>query len=202
MSEPSADVDKDDGLIDIMALLGRATLDVIGLAGPYLALAVAQRALLNPDGHSHLHPGFNYDFGALKQEADQQENELADAFKSMFRATQEINFFGILASFVPFPFALIPTKRKRTVEASVRVMNRVGKGIIGKAKAAIAREANDGGEKAVTKSDVEGRDVISMLSALNIYRPFAHAYRRSADIALCSSQSGPTWRPTLRPRRS
>lgn len=83
----------------------------------------------------------------------------------MFKATTQITFFGILSSFVPFPFAYVPTERKRTVDASLRVMNRVGGGIIQKAKASIAREVDNDGEKAVTKSDVDGRDVISMLSA-------------------------------------
>jgi hypothetical protein len=83
----------------------------------------------------------------------------------MFKSTTQITFLGILASFVPFPFALIPTEPKRRIEASLRVMNRVGGGIIEKAKAAIAREVDGQGEKTVTKSDVEGRDVISMLSA-------------------------------------
>jgi hypothetical protein len=170
-SEPkeatAADKPQGDGLVDVMAWLGRATLDVIGLAG---TPALPPQSLIRRYTRwaivtSVPRTGFNYDFGALKQEADQEENELADAFKKMFKSTTQITFLGILASFVPFPFALIPTEPKRRIEASLRVMNRVGGGIIEKAKAAIAREVDGQGEKAVTKSDVEGRDVISMLSA-------------------------------------
>lgn len=60
--------------IDVMRYLGQATLDVIGLAG------------------------FNYDFRSLS--TSEGENELAEAYRNMFQATQAIDKMAILQAFV------------------------------------------------------------------------------------------------------
>jgi cytochrome P450 len=60
--------------IDVMRYLAQATLDVIGLAG------------------------FNYDFRSLSIE--EGENELAEAYRDMFQATQSIDTFAIMQAFI------------------------------------------------------------------------------------------------------
>lgn len=73
---PAAEVDVVPGTrkIDVMRYLAQATLDVIGLAG------------------------FNYDFRSLS--TSEGENELAEAYRNMFQATQQIDKFAILQAFV------------------------------------------------------------------------------------------------------
>ena len=72
---PAKDEDKVVGgkKIDVSKYLGQTTLDVIGLAG------------------------FNYDFKALSQ----PHNELAEAYRSMFAAGQQLTLMVFLAAFVP-----------------------------------------------------------------------------------------------------
>lgn len=60
--------------IDVMRYLAQATLDVIGLAG------------------------FNYDFRSLS--VSEGKNELAEAYRNMFQATQTIDKMAILQAFV------------------------------------------------------------------------------------------------------
>lgn len=60
--------------IDVMRYLAQATLDVIGLAG------------------------FNYDFRSLS--TTEGENELAEAYRNMFQATQSIDTFAIMQAFI------------------------------------------------------------------------------------------------------
>lgn len=60
--------------IDVMKFLAQATLDVIGLAG------------------------FNYDFRSLS--LSEGKNELAEAYRNMFQATQTIDKMAILQAFV------------------------------------------------------------------------------------------------------
>jgi cytochrome P450 len=59
--------------IDVLKFLGMATIDVIGIAG------------------------FNYDFRALHQ----PRNELAEAFRDMFSAGQNLTVMGIIQALVP-----------------------------------------------------------------------------------------------------
>jgi hypothetical protein len=60
--------------IDVMRYLAQATLDVIGLAG------------------------FNYDFRSMS--LTEGPNELAEAYRSMFQATQSIDTFAIAQAFI------------------------------------------------------------------------------------------------------
>lgn len=73
---PAVEMDQVAGTrkIDVMRYLAQATLDVIGVAG------------------------FNYDFRSLS--TSEGENELAEAYRNMFQATQQIDTFAILQAFV------------------------------------------------------------------------------------------------------
>jgi hypothetical protein len=74
-STPTAAIDRVPGgkKIDVMRYLGQATLDIIGVAG------------------------FDYDFKSLGAE----RSPLAEAFRDLFQAGQNLNFMAILQAFVP-----------------------------------------------------------------------------------------------------
>jgi hypothetical protein len=73
--------------IDIMRYLAQATLDVIGLAG------------------------FNYDFRSLS--ISEGPNELAEAYRNMFQATQTIDKMAILQAFVKPLRKIVSRSRNR-----------------------------------------------------------------------------------------
>ncbi len=99
--------------IDVMRYLGQCTLDVIGVAG------------------------FNYDFAALRQ----PKNELAEAYREMFGASQELTVMAVLQSLVPVlsrivsrfaesglrGWVLISRSRRRGASRSRRVGRRRGR---------------------------------------------------------------------------
>lgn len=81
--------------IDVFAWLGRATLDIIGLAGtPILSLSY-------PSLDIRLYPiaGFGYDFNALN--LDEETNELSAAFSTLFKFSEGISMLAVLQIFVP-----------------------------------------------------------------------------------------------------
>lgn len=104
--------------IDVMRYLAQATLDVIGLAG------------------------FNYDFRSLS--TSEGENELAEAYRNMFQATQTIDKMAILQAFVKplrkivsplirrirslgVELIIQPTDRTRRIVASRLITERIGR---------------------------------------------------------------------------
>ncbi|RSH95125.1 hypothetical protein EHS25_000211 [Saitozyma podzolica] len=121
--------------IDVLKFLGMATIDVIGIAG------------------------FNYDFRALHQ----PRNELAEAFRDMFSAGQNLTVMGIIQALVPGA-DLIPTKRMRTIWASQATTRRIGKRLIEEKKKAI-RQQHAGG---LEKGDDIGTDMLSLCIRANM----------------------------------
>jgi hypothetical protein len=100
--------------IDVMRYLAQATLDVIGLAG------------------------FNYDFRSMS--LTEGPNELAEAYRSMFQATQSIDSFAIAQAFIKplrYLVSLIsvqgdiadkqPSKRTRKILESRTVTEKIGR---------------------------------------------------------------------------
>ncbi|WVF65346.1 hypothetical protein IAT40_000072 [Kwoniella sp. CBS 6097] len=123
---PPKDIDVVPGTkkIDVLSWLGKATLDVIGLAG------------------------FNYDFRALED----PKNELAEAYRKMFGASMEITVGAIIQALVPF-MRFIPTKRVRTVKESRDVTRRIGQCLIEEKKKAIT-SAHVGGIQLEKSEDI------------------------------------------------
>ncbi|KAK4684235.1 hypothetical protein P7C73_g5960, partial [Tremellales sp. Uapishka_1] len=83
--------------IDMLRYLGKATLDIIGLAG------------------------FDYDFAALSS----PRNELADAYTALFGSGQTFNVLSFLQIMFPV-FKLIQTERTKAVEYNRQVTRRFG----------------------------------------------------------------------------
>ncbi|KAG9003813.1 hypothetical protein FRB93_010829 [Tulasnella sp. JGI-2019a] len=124
--------------VDALEGLSRATLDVIGLAG------------------------FNYDFNAL---VEGETNELANAFHGLVVPTTSFQVLAFLQYKFPL-LKLIPTERGRAEKKNLEVMNRVGRQLVQKKKAALLQETIDGGE--VVSKDVVGRDLLSVLARANM----------------------------------
>ncbi|ORX39248.1 cytochrome P450 [Kockovaella imperatae] len=137
--------------IDVAKYLGQTTLDVIGLAG------------------------FNYDFQSLSQ----KDNELAEAYRSMFAASSQLTLMLFLAAFVP-GFDKIPTKQQRTVRASQEVTRRIGNRLLEEKKRAVKAAYSDGFEKG---SDI-GKDLLSILVKANMASDVPPDQRMSDDEVL------------------
>ena len=75
--------------IDVMKYVNQATLDVIGIAG------------------------FDYDFQALSQ----PHNELAEAYRSMFKAAQAMNLLDLFAAFTPFAESIVSSQRSPAADS-------------------------------------------------------------------------------------
>ena len=139
--------------INVLSWVTRATIDIIGLAG------------------------FDYHFRSLEDETE----EVYMAFKNMFMAadkgTSSMKLLGIyfpifnklivsvvqlltlaLANFV-YPQ---PTEVNRTINESVRTIQRVGKQIIASKKAAIQAELK-------TSKEMQRKDILSLLSAYGLH---------------------------------
>ncbi|WWC91006.1 uncharacterized protein L201_005945 [Kwoniella dendrophila CBS 6074] len=101
--------------IDIMSWLGKATLDIIGLAG------------------------FNYDFNALED----PNNELALAFNKMFSEGMKITIPVVLQAIFPI-FRIIPTERSRVIQASSDKTKEIGRKLIEDKKKVILAAHTDG----------------------------------------------------------
>ncbi|KAJ1300945.1 hypothetical protein OPQ81_003371 [Rhizoctonia solani] len=102
--------------IDVLSWLGRATLDIIGVAG------------------------FDYHFNALD---GNDEDELSKAFNKAFESGQNFNTLSILKAFVPI-LRLIPDELSRGRAASMATMRRIGMKLIADKKAALEYDNKTG----------------------------------------------------------
>lgn len=81
--------------LDALSWLSKATLDIIGLAGAFnLSYLTSCFSHLNSSS-----PGFNYDFGALNPQSEQ--NELNKAFGVIFNTTTTPRILALLQGFFP-----------------------------------------------------------------------------------------------------
>ncbi|KZV83332.1 cytochrome P450, partial [Exidia glandulosa HHB12029] len=115
--------------VDALSSMSKAALDIIGVAG------------------------FDYHFDALKE----RQNELSDAFKSIFGAAMQPRTFDIFKEFIP-GFKWIPDERTRTSDNARKTMSRIGMELINEKKRAIR-----GGD-----SKSAGRDLLSLLIRANM----------------------------------
>ncbi|KAF7298435.1 hypothetical protein MKEN_01368600 [Mycena kentingensis (nom. inval.)] len=116
----------EDGVARVNALswLGKATLDIIGLAG------------------------FNYQFNSLASEG---ESELGAAFDSIFRQTTQFSVFGVLQAFIPaFRAINLPTAWNRATDRAQETMMRIGRRLVDGAK----REMKESGEPGMRSRDL------------------------------------------------
>ncbi|EIW74059.1 cytochrome P450 [Coniophora puteana RWD-64-598 SS2] len=123
--------------IDVTVWLSRMTLDAIGLAG------------------------FNYSFDALN--VNERPNELSEAFNHMVQTAQDINLLTVLQGFIP-PLRVISTAQTRVIKKSQQTMTRIGRHLLRDAKAAIRAESDT---KTIEKSNVKGKDLLSLLVRAN-----------------------------------
>ncbi|KAJ6630229.1 cytochrome P450 [Mycena sp. CBHHK59/15] len=116
---------KDGGTarINVLTWLSKATLDIIGLAG------------------------FNYKFNALTTDSDENPNELAKAFSTIFVAASRMDSIRILQAWIPF-FRFI-----------VRTMMRIGRQILQESKNEMAESG--------TFEKGRARDLLSLLVRAN-----------------------------------
>ncbi|KAG8794519.1 hypothetical protein FRC12_023926 [Ceratobasidium sp. 428] len=120
--------------VDALAWLNRATLDVIGSAG------------------------FGYEFNSLQNE---DENELAKAFKAMFNASDAELTTMMMFEAVAYVVFGIPTKQSRKLNANLDTIRRIGMKIIADKKAMLNHDAKEDAE-------LQGRDLLTLLIKSNM----------------------------------
>ncbi|WVQ81300.1 hypothetical protein IAT38_003423 [Cryptococcus sp. DSM 104549] len=117
---PPREEDKAPGgrKVDMLKWTGKATLDIIGLAG------------------------FDYDFKALSESS----NELAEAYGQMFEVGMGISAITVVQSMIPF-LRIIPTHKTKVLNASLSTTRRIGMEIIERKKRAVLEMHSGGLEK-------------------------------------------------------
>ncbi|KIK78551.1 hypothetical protein PAXRUDRAFT_834515 [Paxillus rubicundulus Ve08.2h10] len=125
--------------VEIMSWLNKMALDVISLVG------------------------FNYDINALG--ATEKPNELNVAFATVLSAFQEVDVLFALQILIPF-FRLIPSDHARKIQAAQNIVERIGQGLLTKAKAAVLPDAMDKG--GIEKGSIHGRDLLTLLVKANM----------------------------------
>ncbi|KAH7929281.1 cytochrome P450 [Leucogyrophana mollusca] len=142
---------------DIMAWLSRMTLDVIGLAG------------------------FNYEFNAL--DANDKQNELNEAFSTMFSAGRDASVLPMLQGWIP-PLRAIPTDRGRKIGVAQKTMGRIGRELLRDAKAAVMASQGDGKNGVIEKSSMQGRDLLTLLVRANMATDIPDSQKLSDEDVL------------------
>ncbi|KAH9919442.1 cytochrome P450 [Epithele typhae] len=153
------EIDAADGQsarLDVLSWLSRMTLDVIGLAG------------------------FNYKFDSLNPR-DGEPNELSKAFSTIF-SPSGVTMLQILRFIFPV-LRHFPDARMREANNAQAVMRRIGLELIAEKKAAIRRETAEGkAEKdGVARSDVRGRDLLTLLLKANMATDIPDSQRLTDD---------------------
>ncbi|KIJ16578.1 hypothetical protein PAXINDRAFT_11029, partial [Paxillus involutus ATCC 200175] len=138
--------------LEMMSWLSRMTLDVIG---------------------------FNYDIDALG--VTEKPNEMNVAFATVLSALEKVNIFFALQAWFP-PLRLIPNDRARKVRAAQRTMERIGKGLLTKAKAAVLSGATE--KRGIEKSIAQGRDLLTLLVKANMATDIPENQRLSDNDVL------------------
>ncbi|KAI9448918.1 cytochrome P450 [Russula earlei] len=146
--------------IDVLAWLGRATLDVIGEAG------------------------FGYSFNSLPppgtdlHRADKSENELARAFTTLFSTEQRSRVLGILALWFPFLRRFRP--ESRSIRDAQATMQRIGTQLINERKSSPLLD--------VPKCDVPiSCDILSILVRANAATSPSQALTHSEMLSQIST---------------
>ncbi|CDO71953.1 hypothetical protein BN946_scf184940.g100 [Trametes cinnabarina] len=141
--------------VNVNADLSKMTLDVIGLAG------------------------FGYDFHALNAEG--KSNELNLAFRSFLaNNARGGSIIGYLRGRFPI-LKYIPNARARRVEASAKVIRRVGRELVQTRKAALLRELEEKHVDGLQRKDLQGRDLLTLLIKANMAKDVPDSQRLSDE---------------------
>ncbi|KAH8102315.1 cytochrome P450 [Cristinia sonorae] len=116
--------------------------------------------------------GFGYDFEALNPNSA-KPNELNAAFKAIFQEN-EATLVSMARIFIP-PLRLISTNASRRRAEAMETMHRIGMNLIKEKKAAILSEKAGG----VEKTDIQGRDLLSLLIKANMATDISEGMRMS-----------------------
>ncbi|CED83052.1 astaxanthin synthase [Phaffia rhodozyma] len=142
--------------VDVMFWIGRAMLDVIGLAG------------------------FDYDFDSIEKES----NELSIAYKTMFDGLSGQSTLGVLQDLFPV-LNYIRTERQAIRERAMMTVNRYGRDILArKKKAVLDLSVGVDGGKGLGKADVQGKDILSSLVRANMATDLAEQNRLGDEEVL------------------
>jgi cytochrome P450 len=152
LKEIAKNHDGSKGRIDVLSWLSKMTLDVIGLAG------------------------FNYEFNALNP--DEKPNELNNAFRTMFHAGQQVSALPFLQTWIPI-LRVIPSERKRSIQAAQNTMARIGRQLLIDSKATVTES-----EKGDKNDSVKGRDLLSLLVRANTSPELLDSQRLSDEDVL------------------
>ncbi|KLO13381.1 cytochrome P450 [Schizopora paradoxa] len=140
--------------IDVLSWLGRTTLDIIGLAG------------------------FNYEFNALN--INEKPNELNEAFSTIFNIESGITFLAVLQELIPV-LRKLPTEKRRTMDAAMRTMRRVGTKLIEERKKLFI---NEKGALAGASDDEQYKDLLSALVKANLDPSIPESQRMTDEEVL------------------
>ncbi|VDB88768.1 unnamed protein product [Peniophora sp. CBMAI 1063] len=141
-------------LVDVLEYLQLTTLDIIGLAG------------------------FGFSFDALGPPDDSQTKEFTDALRILTDGELP-GIMTFLQALIP-AFRYIPTPRTRRIAKARAVLNRVGGKLIDERKRLVL---GDVVHEKVTRDDVQGKDVLSILVRANLATDLPDANRLSdADM--------------------
>ncbi|OJT05109.1 Cytochrome P450 72A14 [Trametes pubescens] len=127
--------------VNVSKDLGRATLDIIGLAG------------------------FNYDFQAL--DADDKPNELSLAFQQLFKNLRTFSLFGYLMAWFPI-LKLMPNPRLKRISEAADAIHGVGSKLVTDQKAATMQAAAKKHAHGPERKDLQGRDLLTLLVKANM----------------------------------
>ncbi|KAJ7140154.1 cytochrome P450 [Mycena crocata] len=137
--------------VEAVSWLNKSTLDIIGLAG------------------------FNYRINALGTASHEKENELAQAFNTVFSEEAGFTTLQMLEFLIP-ALGSIPTKRNKIIEESQATMVRIGREILDNSKREIAENG--------TFETGRGRDLLTLLVRANTSKEIPENQRLSDEQVL------------------
>ncbi|TFY70559.1 hypothetical protein EVG20_g2437 [Dentipellis fragilis] len=129
---------------DVLAVLDKTTLDIIGMGG------------------------FGYSFDALHSTKD-HPNELKQALNTIF--AMEAESLLLYLQFIAPVLRIIPTSAQKRRTKAMQVVERIGSELIAERKAAVlanAEKSSDAAAPTVGKKDIVGRDLLSLLIKANM----------------------------------
>ncbi|KZV68237.1 cytochrome P450 [Peniophora sp. CONT] len=144
------------GHMNIVDGLGRATLEVIGVAG------------------------FNYQLGSLS--SAEETNELNHAFRATFKNPPKFSFIRVIMEMFPL-LDFFPSERTKNLREAKRVTDRIGAQLLEERKAMIRSEVLKD-TQAIQSQDVAGRDLLTLLVKSNMAMNIPENQRLSDEEVL------------------
>ncbi|KAF7314835.1 Cytochrome P450 [Mycena kentingensis (nom. inval.)] len=153
-------IDSGDGTtLDVLSWMGRATLDIIGLAG------------------------FNYDFKSFaaydetRSIGDQNNaRDLGKAMASVLFGISKMDIWRLLKMYIP-PLRLFRTKLDRDIDSAQQTMDRIARELLEDSKRELAATGSFSGAASSTRA----RDILSLMVRANTAKDLSDAQRLSDD---------------------